>query len=420
MAHDLGIAGCARHRLADADLEMKQVSSFVDDLPAGDAIIALEETEHGWRGLTAKGELLDVRSRNGHKAAVPDGDDVLMVHGKVPISRTAIKRAPIRIDDYLDHYDSAAAFTRENRNAEALANIEFAMTLAPTLFARFNRALILLALGRWREGFAEYRDCEKQAPLTRPAVIEALAAGGKLWDGEDLAGKRLLLLHAHGFGDTIMMLRYVPLLKAIGADVVLKVPDELRSLAAQCAPVTDKLEADFVCPILHVADMLSVTPANVGNVEPYLRVEPAAVAAWRSRLGPGRHVGIAWSTSAQRPGDYPRTVPIERLVAAIGGDANLHSVQKQGGLEALKLGVRVHPFGDFADCAALMLAMDRIISVDTAAVHLAGAIGHPRVELLLGHWASWRWLAPWYPNVKLRRQTASDDWDSALAQLDPI
>jgi hypothetical protein len=217
-----------------------------------------------------------------------------------------------------------------------------------------------------------------------------------------------------------MCLRYVPLLKAIGADVVLKVPDELRALAEQYAPVTGELQpADFVCPILHVLDMLAVVPASVGH-DPYLWVDAQTIDAWRARLGPGRHVGIAWSTNGQRPGDYPRAIPIERLVAAIGADANLHSVQRQGGLEALKLGIRVHPFGDFADCAALMLAMDRIVTVDTAAVHLAGAIGHPHVELLLGHWASWRWLARWYPNVKLRRQTAADDWDSALAQLDAV
>jgi hypothetical protein len=341
------------------------------------------------------------------------------MQGRVPISRSAINRAPIRIDDYLDHFDSAAAFARENRNAEALCNIEFAMALAPTLFARFNRALILLALGRWREGFAEYRQCERQAPLTRPAVTEALAAGGKLWDGEDLAGKRLLLLHAHGFGDTLMMLRYVPLLKAIGADVVLKVPDELRSLAAQCAPVTGELPpVDFVCPILHVLGMLAVEPHSVAAADAYLQVAAPAVAAWRAKLGPGRHVGIAWSTSAQRPGDYPRTIPLDRLVTAIGGRAQLHSVQKQGGLEAIAFGVRVHEIADFADCAALMQAMDRIITVDTAAVHLAGAIGHPHVEALLSYWASWRWLAPWYPNVKLRRQPTPDNWDIPLAHLD--
>jgi hypothetical protein len=403
------------------------MKSFVEEAaPADDAIIAQEETEYGWRGLTANGELLDVRSRNGHKAMMPADDVLVIMRG---LSHTRSLRAEVRISDYVTHYDHALALARENRNTEALLELDAAIAVAPTLYASFNRALILLALGRWREGFAEYRRCEQRSPFKRQPVAEAEAAGLKLWDGEDIAGKRLLLLHAHGYGDTIMTLRYVPLLRALGAHVTLLMPDELHALAGQRAPVISQIcdlagpraRFDFVCPMLHVLGMLSVMPETVSG-SPYLQVEPAAVEAWRARLGPGRHTGIAWSTSAQRPGDYPRTVPLEQLVDALGGDlqraANLHSVQRQGGLEALALGIRVHEIGDFADCAAMMLAMDRIVTVDTAAVHLAGAIGHPHVELLLSHWSSWRWLAPWYANVKLRRQTIADDWDSALAQLD--
>jgi hypothetical protein len=410
----------------DTDVEMK---SFVEDAsPAGDEIIAQEETEHGWRALTAKGELLDVRSRNGHKAAMPD-DEVLMIvrGGNAPVSRRSRSiRAQLRIQDYLAHHNRALALVRENRNTDALLEIDAAIALAPTLYARFNRAMILLALGSWREGFAEYRRCEQQSPFKRQPVADAEVAGLKLWDGEDIAGKRLLLLHAHGFGDTIMTLRYVPLLRALGAHVTLLMPDELHALAGQRALVISQIcdlagptaRFDFVCPMLHLLGMLSVTPDTVSG-SPYLLADAAAIEQWRARLGPGRHIGIAWSTSAQRPGDYPRSIPLEQLLGAdLQRDANLHSVQRQGGLEALVHGVRIHEIGDFADCAAMMLAMDRIVTVDTAAAHLAGAIGHPHVELLLSHWASWRWLAPWYANVKLRWQTIADDWDSALAQLE--
>jgi hypothetical protein len=437
----MGAARSARRRVADPKLEMKE-STFVDDLPVDDAIIALEETEHGWRGLTAKGEILDVRSRNGHKAAIPDGD-LLQVRGDKPVSRRPIVQldkldhavfvataartlaqnancSDLSIGEYIAHFERALAFGRENRNTEALLAIDTAITLAPTLFAYFNRAMILLALGRWREGFEEYRQCEQHAPFMRAPVTDALAAGLKVWNGEEIAGKRLLLLHAHGHGDSLMVLRYVPLLQAVGAEVALMVPEELRTIAAQFAPVDVLQDADFVCPLLHVLGMLAVTPEHV-NGQPYVHVDTAAVDRVREQLGPGRHVGIAWSASIQRPGDYPRAVPLDRLVGALGGDdANLHfhSVQKQDGLEALAHGVQIHPLETFADCAALMLAMDRIVSVDTAALHLAGAIGHPRVDGLLSHWASWRWLAPWYDNVRLRRQTIADDWDSALAQLE--
>src|SRR5262249_39660159 len=115
-------------------------------------------------------------------------------------------------------------------------------------------------------------------------------------------------------------------------------------------------------------------------------------------------------------GDYPREIPLGELIAALG-DAELHSVQVQNADEARALGVHVHEFSDFADCAALMMQMDEIVSVDTAALHLAGAIGHPRVTALLSHWASWRWLAPWYADMRLCRQASAGDWASALAAL---
>jgi hypothetical protein len=204
-----------------------KLASYTDDLPAGgDAIIVLEETDFGWRGLTAKGELLNVRGRNGHKAAIPDGD-VVMMRRNVATSRRAINRAELRIGDYMTHSGRALALTRQNQHVEALNEIDAAIALAPTLFARFNRALILLGLGRWREGFDEYRACEAQSPLMRPSVAGALAAGLKPWCGEYLAGRRLLLVHAHGFG--------------AGAEIILKMPFELKRLATQFAPVTDEL-----------------------------------------------------------------------------------------------------------------------------------------------------------------------------------
>jgi ADP-heptose:LPS heptosyltransferase len=89
----------------------------------------------------------------------------------------------------------------------------------------------------------------------------------------------------------------------------------------------------------------------------------------------------------------------------------------QGADEARALGVHTHEFADFADCASLMMQMDMIVSVDTAALHLAGAIGHANVVGLLSHWSSWRWVAPWYANVRLCRQAAAGDWSSALAQI---
>jgi len=97
-------------------------------------------------------------------------------------------------------------------------------------------------------------------------------------------------------------------------------------------------------------------------------------------------------------------MPLADLLAHVDEGAEVHSIQLQGGEEAAQLGVHTHEFEDFADCAALISLMNSIITVDTAAAHVAGAIGHPDVTVYLSDWASWRWRDnPFYPNVKLHR-----------------
>jgi hypothetical protein len=234
------------------------------------------------------------------------------------------------------------------------------------------------------------------------------------------------------------MLRYVPSFRTVGARVAVRLPPELQRLAN--APFSEG--ADYFCPILHLLHFLHVKPQNVDG-RPYLAVDAKLVESWRSRsavkttdkapaaqaqapavntaVPPSqssgkKRVGVAWSIGKPSRGDYPREIPVWELVEALG-DVEIHSVQTQNADEARELGVIAHQFEDFADCAAMMMCMDEIVSVDTAALHLAGAIGHPRVTGLLSHWASWRWLAPWYANMRLCRQAKADDWSSALAQL---
>ena len=387
-------------RRAAVSVWMNRIS-FLDDLPC-DPLIAREDMPYGWRGLTAKGEILEVRSRNG----IPSGE-VVMARGGSVVARLAqpadnvAERASI--DEYLQHYEEACVLCRANRPLEALTKWDAALAIAPTAFARFNRALTLLALGRWTEGFEEYRECELIPGLMRPSVREAIDAGLKPWRGEPIAGKRLLLIHSHGLGDTLMTLRYADQLMHSGADVTLLMPPPLVSLAEQIAPVVSHIvPADYFCPMLHLPGLLRATPDNLGGLPaPYLR--PPADRA-EPRYGNDCHrIGIAWSTGNPdvANGGYHREIPLAKLVSNLG-DAEIHSVQIQGGEEARALGVVTYDFEDFGHCAEVMMMMDEIVSVDTAALHLAGAIGHPHVTGLLRDWCSWRWLAPWY-DVELRR-----------------
>jgi hypothetical protein len=388
------------------------------DLPP---IVAVEVTATGWRALTKDGAVLNVEPSRGHAIVIPYGGRVAVNRNGQPVGyrRVPERASPGLIDRYLRCFDMSRRAAKSNHLPNALLAIDTALSFVETLTARYNRGMILLELGHWREGFADYSYAMeyKGSMFARPQYCACLEYGLTRWRNEDIRNKRLLLIHDHGFGDSIMMLRYVPMLKAMGADVVLWLPPELERLGAQCAPVVDApVSADYFCPLLF---LLEVLQQDVDTIPPcpYLAVDPELVLKWRQRLNLSeRLVGVAWAPGVMHANDYPRAIPLGLLTKALPG-VRLISVQQQGEDEAVAAGVEHHSFEDFADCAALMSCCDEIVTIDTAAVHLAGAIGHPHIKLLLSHWASWRWLSRLYQNMKICRQDEADDWASALAKL---
>jgi hypothetical protein len=386
------------------------------DVPELEPVISHEVTDYGWRGLTGDGEVLEVRNANGHKVDVPNEITVALRGKAIGVRPVHKPPALIDIEEYLEHFNDAVDAYKNGELAAALLFADAAIALAPTLRARFNRSMILLASGNWREGFDEYIALEQHAPFIRPQVKQALEAGLRPWRGENINGMRILIQHAHGFGDTIQCLRYISSLQAMGAEVVLQVPDELATLASQHATVSPSLvDADYFCPILHLLGRLHVSPVTCMD-EPYLTIGSARIEKWRGLINSEKKtIGIAWSVGKPSAGDYPRTLELEQFVAGLDPEADLYSVQSQRPPADSR--VKAFDFEDFADCAALMMCCDEIVTVDTAAVHLAGAIGHPNVKLLLSKWASWRWIKNWYLNVKVCRQTSDGDWASALAQI---
>lgn len=387
---------------------MNRWSGFdlASDLPP---VVAIERTSYGWRGITAEGEVLEVRGADGVAPSIPES--IMVMKAGRPVGRREIVADNIvDVTAFLARFASSAKHHRANRNEEALVEIDAAIAIVPTLRARFNRAMILLALGRWREGFEEFELCEREAPFLRPLAKIALASGLRPWRGEDLAGARLLLVSDHGFGDALMNLRYVSVLRAMGAEVVLSVPIELRRIASQFGEVVEGIvEADCFVSLLQLLRWLREIPESVPTGT-YVRIDPFLAEKWREEVGRGgrRRIGIAWQTRVSHSGDFPRELPLADLLAKIDvEDADVFSVQVQGREEAERLGVRAHEFEDFADAAALMSVLDEVVSVDTAAIHLAGAIGHSNATVLLSEWHSWRWRGPsfglpFYPDVKIR------------------
>jgi hypothetical protein len=253
-----------------------------------------------------------------------------------------------------------------------------------------------------------------------------------------LAGKTILLHAEQGLGDVLQFCRYAPLVAA-QADVVLQVPGPLVRLltslpgrgriVAEDEPLP---EFDLHCPLLSLPFAFKTTLETIPRAIPYLAAAPAAVAAWRDRLVvlSGLRVGICWAGNpVVQSIDGRRSVGLARL-APLGDIAGAHFVSLQKGVAGADAvrppnGMTIHDWTDelqdFADTAALIEALDLVITVDTAVAHLAGALGKP-VWILSRFDACWRWLdgrddSPWYPTARLFRQTAAGDWDDVVARV---
>ncbi len=301
--------------------------------------------------------------------------------------------------------------------------------------AHFNLALAQLALGDYARGFAEY-----EWRWRRTGMPPQKSRGRPLWLGEYPLARKTILLHAEqGLGDTIQFARYVPMLAATGAKVVLEVQGELKSLLARLAGAAAVIAReeplppfDVHCPLgslpLAFKTQLATVPAPI----PYLSADEAHLAKWSARLDalPRPRIAICWSGNPAHENDRNRSITLTRLkpLFAASPQASFVSVQRDlrhEDIDALAGEPRLVHLGaeleDFSDTAAVLALCDLVITVDTAPAHLAGAMGRP-LWLLLPFSPDWRWTidagtTPWYPAVRLFRQPAPEDWDSVIARL---
>jgi tetratricopeptide (TPR) repeat protein len=322
-----------------------------------------------------------------------------------------------------------------NRDADALASFTQAAALRPDFAeARWNASLIGRRQGDFASGWKGYEWRWRKADWR--ARCRNFSA--PLWLGDAPIAGRTILLHAEqGFGDTIQFIRYAPLVARLGARVVLECPAELTRLLRNADGVDqiiargDALPAfDFHCPLLSLplafATELATVPANV----PYLQSQAEQAAKWRGRLPQsGRmRVGICWAGNREHASDRGRSIPLDRFASILSASGlDFVSLQKEVG-PAQAAALRDHgvfqlgqEFVDFADAAAVIAMLDLVISVDTAVAHLAGAMGKA-VALLLPFSPDFRWMlnrtdSPWYPTVRLFRQSTLGDWDEVIERL---
>lgn len=257
------------------------------------------------------------------------------------------------------------------------------------------------------------------------------------WHGEDPSGRTILLWSEQGFGDTVQFSRYTSIVAALGARVVLEVQPALKSLLRGLAGITvvsadDPLPPyDLHCPLMSVPAMLGTTLETIPAPPAYLLPDADLRAKWQRVLAPlkRRRIGLVWAGHPSHTHDAYRSVPLARLLPLIEASddcfVSLQKDQRPGDapllgqhFELLDLAPRL---GSFADTAAVISLLDLVISVDSAACHLAGALGVP-VWTLLPAAPDWRWLeartdSPWYPSMRLFRQTRLGDWDGVIDEV---
>jgi Tfp pilus assembly protein PilF len=382
-------------------------------------------------------------------AEQPDNARIHLNHGALlaelkahDLAEAAYRRALV-LDPELpggwSNLGALLALMGRDNDAEASFRIALAKDSSHAL-AHFNLACLLLRKGRFEEGWQHLEARDWYAALARQLDC-------RRWRGEPLQGRSVLVGYEAGHGDMIQFSRYVPKLRERGAarvDLVCHPAlKDLLSTLAGVGTVTAFDEPwlregyDFWVPVLSLPHLFDTRLDSVPSRLPYLRAPADRLVHWRNALarefpGPDLRVGLVWHGNPDFQNDSQRSVPSLGVLAPLWQVPGVRfiSLQKgRGESEACKpppeqpILEAASELNDFSDTAALVAQLDLVISVDTAVVHLCGALGKPCWLMLPAYMTDWRWLegrsdSPWYPAVmRLFRQSRAGDWAPVIEQV---
>lgn len=359
--------------------------------------------------------------------------------------REAIRLQP---DDARNHSNLGGLLFSLGRDEEAEQALRAALARDPELVsAHTNLGHVLLAMGRLPEGFrhAEMRYHSRATSSLAGFPRQLSADVAQKWAGQPLAGKRLLVWPEQGHGDQVQFSRYLPLVReqhqpawitnactesmlalmksSSGADRHIQLKDAPAALS----------EHDYWVPLMSLPLYCGTTLSNIPGATPYLFADPMEVVRWAPRIpdSPLR-VGLVWRGNANHDNDADRSILDLAVLEPLWQipDIAFVSLQKWAGEEQARNPPKnqqplVHLGSDiqtFSDSAAILTQLDLLISVDTAACHLAGALGTPCWVMLPAYRNDWRWLrgitdSPWYPHTRLFQQPERGDWTSVVEQV---
>jgi tetratricopeptide (TPR) repeat protein len=363
---------------------------------------------------------------------------VFQIQGKLDEAAACYGRAVELKPEFAEaHKNLGLAFQGLGRLDEAIARYRRALELKPDFpEAHMSLALAWLLTGNWQRGWPEY-EWRWQTKNFAPRPFRQ-----PMWDGKSLGGKTILLHAEQALGDTIQFIRYASIVKQHGATVIVECPQPLLELLEGC-PGVDQLIGhgkelpafDVHAPLLSVPGILQTSIESIPASVPYLLSKPAIAERWRQRLSAlhGFKIGIHWRG---RPGLGPwcrRDIPLA-LFSSLAAVPNVQWISLQKGatsdeLAPLRDRLPILDFADdldrsggaFVDTAAVMANLDLVITSDTAAAHLAGALG-VSVWVALPFAPDWRWLldrsdSPWYPTMRLFRQTQWGNWHTVFEEI---
>jgi tetratricopeptide (TPR) repeat protein len=313
-----------------------------------------------------------------------------------------------------------------NRQAVALASCED--------LHRFNHALALLMEGDYEAGWPAY-EVRRKAGILGPSERSLPAPE---WRGEPLQGRTLLLQAEQGLGDTLQFVRYVRELLESGASIVIESQRPLTGLLQSLGPVRvvtlgEPLPPfDFHLPLMSLPNLLRTRLDSIPATIPYLAADPAKIARWKTRIGQTGDlaVGVVWSGNPNHKSDRRRSIAAATVLPdLVMPGVRLFSLQKDPRAEDASLLESMAAvitdlapwLDDFTDTAAALEALDLVIAVDTSTAHLAGALGRP-VWMMLPFALDWRWLrdredSPWYPTMRLFRQSTPRIWTDVIGRI---
>jgi hypothetical protein len=291
-------------------------------------------------------------------------------------------------------------------------------------------------MGDYERGWPEYEWRWKHKRAPKRAFHEPL------WDGSDLHGRTILLTAEQGLGDMLQFIRYAPMVKDRGGTVVLACPAIMLPVLSRCRGIDrfvsegEPLPAfDVQAPLMSLPAIFKTTLATIPACVPYVFCDPGLVERWQRELSRWDvfKVGIAWQGNPFHRWGHHRSFGLAPLASLARLDGvRLFSLQRVHGLNELEVSVSQLPIetfgpefdvssGAFMDTMAVMRQLDLVVTPDTALAHLAGALGVP-VWIPLSVIADWRWMvgrsdSPWYPTMRLFRQTELGNWLPVFEQI---